>query len=52
MRVEGEIVLNEKSKVILMDLSFSMLVGVVVLFIFFLEYDDVNCVLMGINMQR
>lgn len=51
-RVEGEIVLNEKSKVTLMDLSSSMLVGVAASLIPFLEHDDANRALMGTNMQR
>ncbi len=49
-RVEGEIVLNEKSKVTLMDLSSSMLVGVAASLIPFLEHDDANRALMGTNM--
>ncbi|WP_104685485.1 DNA-directed RNA polymerase subunit beta/beta' [Helicobacter bizzozeronii] len=51
-RVGGEIVLNEKHKVTLMDLSSRMLVGVAASLIPFLEHDDANRALMGTNMQR
>lgn len=51
-RKDGEIVLNEKSKVTLMDLSSRMLVGVAASLIPFLEHDDANRALMGSNMQR
>ncbi|PAF45722.1 DNA-directed RNA polymerase subunit beta [Helicobacter sp. 11S02629-2] len=51
-RVGGEIVLNEKSKITLIDLSPRMLVGVAASLIPFLEHDDANRALMGSNMQR
>ncbi|BCD50045.1 DNA-directed RNA polymerase subunit beta/beta' [Helicobacter suis] len=51
-RVGGEIVLNEKHKVTLMDLSSRILVGVAASLIPFLEHDDANRALMGTNMQR
>ncbi|PAF46796.1 DNA-directed RNA polymerase subunit beta/beta' [Helicobacter sp. 12S02634-8] len=51
-RVGGEIMLNEKSKVTLIDLSPRMLVGVAASLIPFLEHDDANRALMGSNMQR
>lgn len=34
-----------------MDVLFCQMVLVVIVMIFFLEYDDVNCVFMGVNMQ-
>ncbi|WP_104750934.1 DNA-directed RNA polymerase subunit beta/beta' [Helicobacter salomonis] len=51
-RVGGEIVMREKHKVTLMDLSSRMLVGVAASLIPFLEHDDANRALMGTNMQR
>ncbi|CCM73631.1 DNA-directed RNA polymerase beta subunit [Helicobacter heilmannii ASB1.4] len=51
-RVGGEIALNEKHKVTLMDLSSRILVGVAASLIPFLEHDDANRALMGTNMQR
>ncbi|WP_104686651.1 DNA-directed RNA polymerase subunit beta/beta' [Helicobacter felis] len=51
-RVSGEIVMREKDKVTLMDLSSRMLVGVAASLIPFLEHDDANRALMGTNMQR
>lgn len=51
-RVGGEIMLNEKGKVTLIDLSPRMLVGVAASLIPFLEHDDANRALMGSNMQR
>jgi DNA-directed RNA polymerase subunit beta len=51
-RQEGEIVLVDKTKVTLVDLSPHMLVGVAASLIPFLEHDDANRALMGSNMQR
>ncbi len=51
-RQEGEIVLVDKSKVTLVDLSPHMVVGVAASLIPFLEHDDANRALMGSNMQR
>ena len=51
-RINGEIVLSEKSKVDLIDLSPGMVVGVAASLIPFLEHDDANRALMGSNMQR
>ena len=51
-RKDGEIILSEKSKVQLIDLSPRMLVGVAASLIPFLEHDDANRALMGSNMQR
>lgn len=51
-RIDGEIVLSEKSKVDLIDLSPGMVVGVAASLIPFLEHDDANRALMGSNMQR
>ncbi|PAF52822.1 DNA-directed RNA polymerase subunit beta/beta' [Helicobacter sp. 13S00477-4] len=51
-RVGGEIMLNEKNRVTLIDLSPRMLVGVAASLIPFLEHDDANRALMGSNMQR
>lgn len=51
-RQDGEIILVEKSKVELIDLSPRMLVGVAASLIPFLEHDDANRALMGSNMQR
>ncbi|PAF43714.1 DNA-directed RNA polymerase subunit beta/beta' [Helicobacter sp. 11S03491-1] len=51
-RVGGEIMLSEKNKVTLIDLSPRMLVGVAASLIPFLEHDDANRALMGSNMQR
>lgn len=52
VRKDGEILLSEKSKVDLIDLSPRMLVGVAASLIPFLEHDDANRALMGSNMQR
>lgn len=52
VRQDGEIILCEKSKVDLIDLSPRMLVGVAASLIPFLEHDDANRALMGSNMQR
>ncbi|MDR1460398.1 MAG: DNA-directed RNA polymerase subunit beta [Campylobacteraceae bacterium] len=51
-RVNGEIVLVEKDKVSLIDLSSAMISGVAASLIPFLEHDDANRALMGSNMQR
>ncbi len=51
-RKDGEIILSEKSRVQLIDLSPRMLVGVAASLIPFLEHDDANRALMGSNMQR
>lgn len=51
-RKDGEIILAEKSKIELIDLSPRMLVGVAASLIPFLEHDDANRALMGSNMQR
>ncbi len=52
VRVDGEIVLRDKSEVHLIDLSPGMVVGVAASLIPFLEHDDANRALMGSNMQR
>ncbi len=51
-RLDGEILLLERSKVNLIDLSPRMVVGVAASLIPFLEHDDANRALMGSNMQR
>ena len=51
-RVDGEIVLIEKSKVNLIDLNSAMISGVAASLIPFLEHNDANRALMGSNMQR
>ncbi len=51
-RVDGEIVLIEKQKVDMIDLSSMMVAGVAASLIPFLEHDDANRALMGSNMQR
>ncbi|NPA50432.1 MAG: DNA-directed RNA polymerase subunit beta [Epsilonproteobacteria bacterium] len=51
-RYNGEIVLNEASKVDLIDLAPMMVTGVSASLIPFLEHDDANRALMGSNMQR
>ncbi len=51
-RINGEIILTEKAKVNLIDLSPRMVVGVAASLIPFLEHDDANRALMGSNMQR
>ncbi|MFV0482315.1 MAG: DNA-directed RNA polymerase subunit beta [Campylobacteraceae bacterium] len=51
-RINGEIVLIEKEKVALIDLSSAMVSGVAASLIPFLEHDDANRALMGSNMQR
>ncbi len=52
VRIDGEIVLTEKEKVNLIDLSSMMVAGVAASLIPFLEHDDANRALMGSNMQR
>ncbi|KIM09231.1 MAG: DNA-directed RNA polymerase subunit beta [Sulfurovum sp. PC08-66] len=51
-RLDGEIVLLDKKRVTLYDLSPQMVVGVAASLIPFLEHDDANRALMGSNMQR
>ncbi|WP_331775411.1 DNA-directed RNA polymerase subunit beta [Sulfurospirillum sp. 1612] len=51
-RIDGEIVLVEKEKVNMIDLSSMMVAGVAASLIPFLEHDDANRALMGSNMQR
>ncbi|MDR0665674.1 MAG: DNA-directed RNA polymerase subunit beta [Helicobacteraceae bacterium] len=51
-RKDGEIMLVEREKVNLIDLSPKMVVGVAAGLIPFLEHDDANRALMGSNMQR
>jgi DNA-directed RNA polymerase subunit beta len=51
-RQDGEIILVEKEKVDLIDLSSGMVAGVAASLIPFLEHDDANRALMGSNMQR
>ncbi len=52
VRRDGEIILIEKEKVDLIDLSSGMITGVAASLIPFLEHDDANRALMGSNMQR
>ncbi|HIP59776.1 MAG TPA: DNA-directed RNA polymerase subunit beta [Campylobacterales bacterium] len=52
IRVDGEIRLEEKSKVDYYDVSSGMVMGVAAVMIPFLEHDDANRALMGSNMQR
>ena len=51
-RKDGEIILVEKNRVDLIDLSSAMITGVAASLIPFLEHDDANRALMGSNMQR
>ncbi|MDR2034214.1 MAG: DNA-directed RNA polymerase subunit beta [Helicobacteraceae bacterium] len=51
-RKDGEIMLVERDKINLIDLSPKMVVGVAAGLIPFLEHDDANRALMGSNMQR
>ena len=51
-RQDGEILLVEKSKVNLIDISSQMVMGVAASLIPFLEHDDANRALMGSNMMR
>ena len=51
-RQDGEIVLIDRAKVDLIDISSQMVMGVGASLIPFLEHDDANRALMGSNMQR
>lgn len=51
-RCDGEIMLIEREKINLIDLSPKMVVGVAAGLIPFLEHNDANRALMGANMQR
>jgi DNA-directed RNA polymerase subunit beta len=51
-RQDGEILLVERNKVDLIDVSSQMVMGVGASLIPFLEHDDANRALMGSNMQR
>lgn len=51
-RQDGEILLIDKKKVDLIDISSQMVMGVGASLIPFLEHDDANRALMGSNMQR
>ncbi|QKF82986.1 DNA-directed RNA polymerase subunit beta [Halarcobacter ebronensis] len=51
-RQDGEILLVERSKVNLIDISSQMVMGVAASLIPFLEHDDANRALMGSNMMR
>jgi len=51
-RQDGEILLVERSKVKLIDISSQMVMGVAASLIPFLEHDDANRALMGSNMMR
>lgn len=51
-RQDGEILLVERSKVDLIDISSQMVMGVAASLIPFLEHDDANRALMGSNMMR
>ena len=51
-RQDGEILLIEKAKVDLIDISSQMVMGVAASLIPFLEHDDANRALMGSNMMR
>ena len=51
-RQDGEILLVEKTKVDLIDISSQMVMGVAASLIPFLEHDDANRALMGSNMMR
>ncbi|OUR69812.1 DNA-directed RNA polymerase subunit beta [Arcobacter sp. 31_11_sub10_T18] len=51
-RQDGEILLVERSKVVLIDISSQMVMGVAASLIPFLEHDDANRALMGSNMMR
>ena len=52
VRMDGEILLVEKNKVNLIDISSQMVMGVAASLIPFLEHDDANRALMGSNMMR
>ncbi|WP_419767423.1 DNA-directed RNA polymerase subunit beta [Arcobacter sp.] len=51
-RQDGEILIVERSKVNLIDISSQMVMGVAASLIPFLEHDDANRALMGSNMMR
>jgi DNA-directed RNA polymerase subunit beta len=51
-RKDGEILLVEKNKIDLIDISSQMVMGVAASLIPFLEHDDANRALMGSNMMR
>ncbi|WP_320034972.1 DNA-directed RNA polymerase subunit beta [Halarcobacter sp.] len=51
-RQDGEILLVERAKVNLIDISSQMVMGVAASLIPFLEHDDANRALMGSNMMR
>ncbi len=51
-RQDGEILLVERNKVNLIDISSQMVMGVAASLIPFLEHDDANRALMGSNMMR
>jgi DNA-directed RNA polymerase beta subunit len=51
-RRDGEIMMFEREKIDLIDLSPKMVIGVAAGLIPFLEHDDANRALMGANMQR
>jgi len=51
-RIDGEILLVEKNRVNLIDISSQMVMGVAASLIPFLEHDDANRALMGSNMMR
>ena len=51
-RQDGEILLVEKAKIKLIDISSQMVMGVAASLIPFLEHDDANRALMGSNMMR
>jgi len=52
VRKDGEIILIEREKVDLIDVSPQIVIGVAASLIPFLEHDDANRALMGSNMQR
>ncbi len=52
VRHNGEIILAERERVDLIDLSSLMVTGIAASLIPFLEHDDANRALMGSNMQR
>ena len=52
VRVKGEVEMNPREEVTLMDISPSQMVSISAALIPFLEHDDANRALMGSNMQR
>jgi DNA-directed RNA polymerase subunit beta len=52
VRLNGEIILMDKNKVDLIDISSQMVMGVAASLIPFLEHNDANRALMGSNMMR